>query len=458
MPDKHENSSVKVLLVSELKPGMMVTQVLEQNGPVKIRRVGMIKSEAMVKGLTEMGVLRVEVDDAQSFVLEQESTEQSNISTDKPGITVKTPTATQRLMARDKQASAVDRQLSQQFHRSLFMPAIDEMPSKWRLYGLPYSLLLGAIVIGFGLGFSIMQVPSWLSKTPQEVVSQTKGSQNSTAALTGHLNEAKEATPGSNGKNQNENEDKDKDNIGEIPPVLDSQDTETAQSLTRGLNEATDEAAEQTPEQMPEQTLRAEDKSNQRIVNGIVLNEGETLLGFGATDESEPTNQIEEGINSRAGEGAASSQDLLRRVQQAAAELEAEGSEQDDEQIPGFTENPYESALEQNNLDDIITDSGVLRAPARPVGQSRNPSGQDRQSLQRIDQLSPAILTQIPAMSFSAHMYASNPQDRWVRVNGLRLSEGDAIAQDLSIVEIEPERIILDFRGTTFSMNALSDW
>jgi len=55
-------------------------------------------------------------------------------------------------------------------------------------------------------------------------------------------------------------------------------------------------------------------------------------------------------------------------------------------------------------------------------------------------------------------MYASNPQDRWVRVNGRRLSEGDLITEDLSIVEIAPENIVLTFKGSRFTMNALSDW
>jgi general secretion pathway protein B len=69
-----------------------------------------------------------------------------------------------------------------------------------------------------------------------------------------------------------------------------------------------------------------------------------------------------------------------------------------------------------------------------------------------------AVLTDLPAMTFSAHMYASLPENRWVRVNGLRMVEGDYIDDQLQIVNIEPQRVILSFRENVFSMNALTDW
>lgn len=76
----------------------------------------------------------------------------------------------------------------------------------------------------------------------------------------------------------------------------------------------------------------------------------------------------------------------------------------------------------------------------------------------RIDQLPVRVMTNLPTMTFSAHMYASRSQDRWVRVNGRRLGEGDVIADTVQIVSIEPQRIILTFRGEMFSMAALTDW
>ena len=52
---------LKVIPIKELQPGMMITRVVEQNGPVKIRKVGLVRSEDMITGLAEMGVLTVEI-------------------------------------------------------------------------------------------------------------------------------------------------------------------------------------------------------------------------------------------------------------------------------------------------------------------------------------------------------------------------------------------------------------
>lgn len=81
-----------------------------------------------------------------------------------------------------------------------------------------------------------------------------------------------------------------------------------------------------------------------------------------------------------------------------------------------------------------------------------------RDTFLRIDQLSPLIQDQLPSLSFSAHLYASDPQERWVRVNGRRLEEGDSITSDLSIEEISSDTVLLNFRGQRFTMKALSDW
>jgi general secretion pathway protein B len=98
---------------------------------------------------------------------------------------------------------------------------------------------------------------------------------------------------------------------------------------------------------------------------------------------------------------------------------------------------------------DLDNNSDV--APVNPLAASYD-------DLPRVDQLSVAIQTQIPAMVFSAHMYSSNRPERWVRVNGRRLVEGDFIAQDLQLVNIEPQKVILSFKDEVFTMNALSDW
>jgi general secretion pathway protein B len=76
----------------------------------------------------------------------------------------------------------------------------------------------------------------------------------------------------------------------------------------------------------------------------------------------------------------------------------------------------------------------------------------------RVSELPEHILVQLPAMVFSAHMFSSNDEDRWVRVNNRRLQEGSSIDNNVTIIKIEPQFVVLSFRGTQFRMNALTDW
>jgi len=55
-------------------------------------------------------------------------------------------------------------------------------------------------------------------------------------------------------------------------------------------------------------------------------------------------------------------------------------------------------------------------------------------------------------------MYASRPADRWVRVNGRQIGEGDWIADRVQIVNIEAQRVVLSFEDELFTMAALTDW
>jgi len=55
-------------------------------------------------------------------------------------------------------------------------------------------------------------------------------------------------------------------------------------------------------------------------------------------------------------------------------------------------------------------------------------------------------------------MYASRPDDRWVRVNGIQMSEGDWIDDKVQIVNIEAQQVVLGFEEELFTMAALTDW
>ncbi|GAA5216928.1 general secretion pathway protein GspB [Corallincola platygyrae] len=64
----------------------------------------------------------------------------------------------------------------------------------------------------------------------------------------------------------------------------------------------------------------------------------------------------------------------------------------------------------------------------------------------------------VPSLSFSQHIYSSDANKRWVKVNGKTLYEGDRIEGGLVLERIEPQAVIMSLQGEYFSLPALSDW
>ncbi len=58
--------------------------------------------------------------------------------------------------------------------------------------------------------------------------------------------------------------------------------------------------------------------------------------------------------------------------------------------------------------------------------------------------------TALPKLSLIMHVYSADPTQRFVVINGDRHVEGDALADDLSIVEIRPDGVVLDYKGKRF--------
>jgi general secretion pathway protein B len=443
---------LKLLKVNELSPGMMVTQVIQQNGPVKIRKIGFIRSIDMIKGLTEMGVTVVEVDIAQSLNIEvddDDSVTAVAVSADNKPAKL---TATQRLVASSRHIADADSRLSQQFHRSLFLPALDQMPSKWLLYGKPYTLLTVFIACGFLLGtLASYSSVEWLAsmKLDSSAQQSTATSATADALLSTGIPIASNVDSTQQGLNDEENNvvaNKTRDDNAattnrapsvEAPLTVKNRAQETAQAIAKvtSLDTNSDTAGNTNSQPQPSKPPA--------VVNGITLEAGQQVLGYqSGSDDSTNSVQLNDSnvvstpnsnvrdvqsLRSAANDAAnietsapstAVNRDLLRRAKAAAQTVDEQASDPKPELIR-------------------VTDLNALP---------------------RIDQLSPAILTQMPAMSFSAHMYASNPRDRWVRVNSMRLGEGEVIANNVVLKRIESEKVVLEYNGKEFTMNALSDW
>jgi len=90
-----------------------------------------------------------------------------------------------------------------------------------------------------------------------------------------------------------------------------------------------------------------------------------------------------------------------------------------------------------------------------PRHQSVTEHAAPARDIQTLDEL---LKRQIPPLRFEAHIYASEPKQRWVKVNGKDLQEGQWVTADIQLKEITPQYVLLQTGRQMFSMEALTEW
>lgn len=93
------------------------------------------------------------------------------------------------------------------------------------------------------------------------------------------------------------------------------------------------------------------------------------------------------------------------------------------------------------------TEQGSAAAPRKNSAPARD-----------ISELAVSLQQQIPPLQFDAHVYATSAAQRWVKVNGKTLQEGQWITADIRIKEITPQYVLLQLGEQLFSISALSNW
>jgi general secretion pathway protein B len=323
--------------IRDVKPGMVIYRVVKQNGPIRVNKSGLVTSHEMVKGLFEMGIQQVEVDLDQTVEIDTPVAKRS---------------ATQKMLESNKVTHyKVDDGLSNQFHRSLFMSSVQDIPSVWQFYFKRYFLVTIIAVGGFGVGW--------------------------TAA-----------------------------NYEDITVIF----TAEKQSVISPLQQTI--AVNIVPDALPVPVSEVPQKTQPPTVNNVVDN-----TQIEQSKREEETQVIfEPQVNPTPPESQVYAK-LLKSFQKAMVETE-------------------KSPVVERPIETMISNDDVTKIADLPVW------------VQNI----------LPSMSFSAHMYSSESSQRWVRVNGTRMVEGDKIDTKVWIVSIAPQHVILNFEGQEFSMAALTDW
>ncbi|APD85323.1 general secretion pathway protein GspB [Alteromonas sp. Mex14] len=413
-----------IVAIENLKPGMVIVQITQQNGPVKIRKSGLVTSDAMVQGLSEMGVQEVEIDPEQTVEIAPAATHHR--------------TQTQALLRGEHDTTAkFDKSLNEQFNRSLFLPTVEGLPSAWKLYtkqfGLFAVVILGGLCIGFSAATTERWWPALVSQSISSVDAKSDSKGENNTALATH-----QQVVSQQGSNRSV-ESVDGGSTG-----IEEQSTE--QNIEQG-NSVNDVASAQT-----------QSGQNNNSANGTVYNQRDTAR-----------EDFIAGNNQR---GSVNDVSILNNTAQITARAVNNGYEQtpQDGEPQGINSQNYEGkVLNESTSQSDVSVSPELMARFNAAVEALDTKAQDneqpkestvtvRDDIPRVDQLPVRLLTRLPSMNFSAHMYASRPADRWVRVNGRQVGEGDWIADRVQIVNIEAQRVVLSFEDELFTMAALTDW
>ncbi|AWB66831.1 hypothetical protein C2869_10485 [Saccharobesus litoralis] len=108
--------------------------------------------------------------------------------------------------------------------------------------------------------------------------------------------------------------------------------------------------------------------------------------------------------------------------------------------------------------------SRLLKQFERAVAETMQLSDEEIYQAQRADIVAPlvdmpqSIQQQVPSLSFQTHIYSSIASERWIKVNGRVVKEGEMVAPNVRLVEIQPQQVILAVQEDEFSLPALADW
>ncbi|WP_440889781.1 general secretion pathway protein GspB [Vibrio sp. WZ-1] len=64
----------------------------------------------------------------------------------------------------------------------------------------------------------------------------------------------------------------------------------------------------------------------------------------------------------------------------------------------------------------------------------------------------------LPALNLQTHMYSSDTHRRWVKINNVEYHQGDVVDGQVTLKEIQPQSVIVEFQGEQIRIPALYEW
>jgi general secretion pathway protein B len=95
-------------------------------------------------------------------------------------------------------------------------------------------------------------------------------------------------------------------------------------------------------------------------------------------------------------------------------------------------------------------------SPAGPTQSAALPANDAR--IEEVDELPEEVRNNLPAMTFSFHVYSTNPQQRTIIINNRRMREGEEVNAGLVLQQITEDGVILQYLQHRIHISVLSGW
>lgn len=80
------------------------------------------------------------------------------------------------------------------------------------------------------------------------------------------------------------------------------------------------------------------------------------------------------------------------------------------------------------------------------------------QRIEEINELPDSVRNNLPAMTFSFHVYSETPEQRTIIINDRRVREGEEVSPGLKLQTITQDGVVLLFEQHRIHISVLSDW
>ncbi len=86
------------------------------------------------------------------------------------------------------------------------------------------------------------------------------------------------------------------------------------------------------------------------------------------------------------------------------------------------------------------------------------PSTNDSSSVDDLEREAQQWHGRLPALNLQTHMYSSDVKRRWVKINNVEYHQGDVVDGQVTLKEIQPQAVIVEFQGEQIRIPALYEW